>query len=141
MPTAAITAPTDRSMLRVTMIRTIPVAMIATTDVWTDRFHRFRGVRNVWLGVMIWKRIQMIARATSIPTSRASISADRSTDLMRTGLGRLLPVGSLSCRCRPGRGYLGLSQSASSYATEACAPHGPQPVRGACRERSGFGQR
>ena len=72
-------------MLRVTMIRTIPVAMIATTDVWTDRFHRFRGVRNVWFGVMIWKRIQMIARATSIPTRRASISADRSTDLMERG--------------------------------------------------------
>ena len=58
-----------------------------------------------------------------------------------TGLGSLLPLGSLSCRCRPGRRYLGLSQSAPSYATEACAPHGPQPVRGACRERSGFGQR
>ena len=50
MPTAAITAPTDRSMLRVTMISTIPVAMIATTAVCTDRFHRFRGVRNVWPG-------------------------------------------------------------------------------------------
>ena len=85
MPTAAITAPTERSMLRVTMIRTIPVAMIATTEVWTDRFHRFRGVRNVWLGVMIWKTIQMIARATSIPASRASISADRSSDLIERG--------------------------------------------------------
>ena len=85
MPTTAITAPTDRSMLRVTMIRTIPVAMIATTEVWTDRFHRFRGVRNVCPGVMIWKTIQMIARATSIPASRASISADRSSDLIERG--------------------------------------------------------
>ena len=51
-----------------------------------------------------------------------------------TGLGSLLPVGSLSCRCRPGRRYLGLSQSASSYATEACAPHGLlNPCQGACR--------
>ena len=34
---------------------------------------------------MIWKTIQMIARATSIPTSRASISADRSSDLIERG--------------------------------------------------------
>ena len=78
MPTAAIAAPTERSMFRVTMIRTMPVAMIATTDVCTDRFHMFRGVRKAWLGVMIWKRTQMTARATSMPTSRASISAARS---------------------------------------------------------------
>ena len=47
MPTAAIAAPIERSMFRVTMIRTIPVAMIATTEDCTDRFHRFLGVRNV----------------------------------------------------------------------------------------------
>ena len=72
-------------MFRVTMIRTIPVAMIATTEVWTDRFHRFLGVRNVWPGVMIWKTTQMIAKATSIPASRASISADRSTERIERG--------------------------------------------------------
>ena len=38
--------PTDRSMLRDTMISTMPVAMIATAAVWTDRFHRLRGDRN-----------------------------------------------------------------------------------------------
>ena len=38
--------PIDRSMLRDTMIRTMPVVMIATAADWTDRFHRFRGVRN-----------------------------------------------------------------------------------------------
>ena len=70
IPTAAITAPTDRSMFRVTMIRTIPVAMIATTAVCTERFQMFRGVRNVWPGVMMWKTIQMIASARSIPASR-----------------------------------------------------------------------
>ena len=59
--------------------------MIATTDVWTDRFQRFRGVRNVWFGVMIWKRIQMIAKAPSSERSRVSTSADRSTDLMERG--------------------------------------------------------
>ncbi len=67
-------------MLRVTMIRTIPVAMIATTEVWTERFHRFLGVKNVWPGVMTWKTSQMIASAASIPASRASISADRSAE-------------------------------------------------------------
>ena len=29
-----------------TMINTIPVAMMAIEEVWTDRFQRFRGVRN-----------------------------------------------------------------------------------------------
>ena len=57
-------------MLRVTMTRTIPVAMIATTAVWTERFQMFRGVRNVWPGVMMWKTIQMIPSAKSIPASR-----------------------------------------------------------------------
>jgi hypothetical protein len=64
-------------MLRVTMIRTIPVAMIATTAVCTDRFQMFLGVRKVWPGVMIWKRIQMIAKAPSSERSRVSTSADR----------------------------------------------------------------
>jgi hypothetical protein len=52
--------------------------MIATTEVCTERFHRFLGVRNVFPGVMMWKTIQMIASAINIPASRASISADRS---------------------------------------------------------------
>ena len=38
--------PIDRSMLRVTMTSTMPVAMMATDDDCTDRFHRLRGVRN-----------------------------------------------------------------------------------------------
>ena len=47
--------PTDRSMWRMTMTSTMPVAMMAIEDVWTDRFHKFRGVRNspspVWICV------------------------------------------------------------------------------------------
>ena len=35
--------PTDRSMLRDTMISTMPVAMIAIDALWTDRFQRLRG--------------------------------------------------------------------------------------------------
>ena len=46
MPTTPRIEPTDRSMLRVTMTSTMPVAMIATEAVWTDRFQRLRGVRN-----------------------------------------------------------------------------------------------
>ena len=29
------------------MTSTIPVAMIATAEVWTERFHRLRAVRKV----------------------------------------------------------------------------------------------
>ena len=38
--------PTERSMWRITMISTMPVAMMAMEEVWTVRFHKFRGVRN-----------------------------------------------------------------------------------------------
>ena len=38
--------PTDRSMWRVTITRTMPVAIIPIDDVCTDRFHKLRGVRN-----------------------------------------------------------------------------------------------
>ena len=34
-------------MLRETMTSTIPVAMIPTEEVCTERFHRLRGVRKV----------------------------------------------------------------------------------------------
>ena len=46
MPTKPRIEPTDRSILRVTMTSTMPVAMTATDAVCTDRFHRLRGVRN-----------------------------------------------------------------------------------------------
>jgi len=39
--------PTDRSMLRETMMRTMPVAMTATEAVCTDRLKRLRGVRKL----------------------------------------------------------------------------------------------
>ena len=47
MPTVPTMEPTERSMLRETMTSTIPVAMIAIDEVWTERFHRLRGVMNV----------------------------------------------------------------------------------------------
>ena len=38
--------PTDRSMLRDTMISTMPVAMMAIEALWTERFQRLRAVRK-----------------------------------------------------------------------------------------------
>ncbi len=38
--------PTERSMWRMTMTSTMPVAMMAIEDVWTVKFHKLRGVRN-----------------------------------------------------------------------------------------------
>ncbi len=78
MPITASIEPIDRSMLRVTMTSTIPVVMIPTTAVCTDRFHRFRGDRNVPPDQMS-NTIQMTASAMSIPNSRGSSSIERST--------------------------------------------------------------
>ena len=60
-------------MLRETMTSTMPVAMMATVDVWTERFQRLRGVRNTPPD-MNWNPSQTIARATIMPSMRASIS-------------------------------------------------------------------
>ena len=38
--------PTERSILRVTITSTMPVAMTAIEDVWTERFQRLRVVRK-----------------------------------------------------------------------------------------------
>jgi hypothetical protein len=78
IPTVPSTDPTDRSMLRDTMMSTMPVAMMATVAVCTERFQRLRGVRNVPPDQK-WKPIQMMARAPSMPSKRVSISADRSS--------------------------------------------------------------
>src|SRR4030067_141297 len=62
-----------------TRTSTMPVAMIAIDELWTDRFHRFRAVRNSPPDMML-KPIQMIARAPIMPSSRVSISIDRRSD-------------------------------------------------------------
>ena len=56
-----------------TMTRTIPVAMIAMDALWTERFQRLRGVRNVPPETMP-KPTQMMTSARSIPSMRVSIS-------------------------------------------------------------------
>ena len=66
-------------MLRDTMIRTMPVAMIAIEVLWTERFHRFREVRKSPPDRML-KAIQMTTRATTMPSSRVSISVAASSE-------------------------------------------------------------
>ena len=93
--------PTDRSMLRETMTSTMPVAMIATVEVCTDRFQRLRGVRNTPPDMM-WKPIQTIRSAAIMPSMRASISVacmkarTRPTRLVATlvGAGPVMPEAS-----------------------------------------------
>ncbi len=77
MPTTPATEPTERSMFRETMMSTMPVAMTATADVWTDRFQRLRELRNRPPEARS-KPIQMTARAMIMPSSRVSISRVRS---------------------------------------------------------------
>ena len=76
MPTAASIEPTDRSMLRDTMTSTMPVAMIATTEVCTDRFHRLRDVRTA-PSERMFDPNQMMRSAATMPRRRVSISAAR----------------------------------------------------------------
>jgi hypothetical protein len=45
MPMKPSSEPTDRSMCRVTITKTMPVAITATDAVCTDRLKRLRGVR------------------------------------------------------------------------------------------------
>ena len=67
--------PTDRSMLRDTMMSTMPVAMMAIDELWTDRFQRLRAVRKSPPDLML-KPSQMTASAATIPNMRMSISVD-----------------------------------------------------------------
>ena len=65
--------PTERSMLRDTMTRTIPVAMIATPVAWTASVTMFVGAKNL-PPLRMLKVSRMRARARSIPKRRRSIS-------------------------------------------------------------------
>ena len=66
-------APTDRSICRVTMTNTMPVAMIATDTVWIVRLKMLRGVRNR-PPVARSNAMQRIAKAPTIPNRRRSSS-------------------------------------------------------------------
>ena len=66
-------------MLRDTMIRTMPVAMIAIEALWTDRFHRFLGVMKLPPERML-KKTQITARATIMPSRRVSSSSAASVE-------------------------------------------------------------
>ena len=87
MATTPTMEPTDRSMFLETMIRTIPVAMIAVPDAWTASVTMFAGRMNVPPD-QIWKPSRMTPSAASMPNRRRSISVlDRvsRTDPRRTG--------------------------------------------------------
>ena len=58
-----------------TMMRTIPVAMMAIEVLWTERFQRFRDVRKSPPDRM-WNAIHIAASETTIPSSRVSSSVD-----------------------------------------------------------------
>src|SRR5688572_16552910 len=73
IPVSPRTDPIERSMLRETMMSTMPVAMIATEADWTDRFQRLRGVRNRPPDSTL-KPTQITTRAAIIPSSRVSSS-------------------------------------------------------------------
>src|SRR3954451_11234460 len=62
-------------MLRVTMISTMPVAMIAMDVLCTDRFHRFLAVRKSPCDSR-WKATQMAISASTMPIRRVSNSID-----------------------------------------------------------------
>ena len=69
----ARSAPTDRSIWRVTMMKTMPVAMMATDAVWIVRLKTFRGVRNR-PPVMMLNTIAIRMKAPIMPRRRGSIS-------------------------------------------------------------------
>ena len=73
MPRKPSIEPIDRSMLRVTMTSAMPVAMMATGDDCTDRFHRLRGVRNN-PPESTCKAIQISSSAPTMPSMRVSSS-------------------------------------------------------------------
>src|SRR5271156_1127562 len=70
--------PTERSIWRMTMTSTMPVAMTAIDDVWTLKFHKLRGVRNrpspFCAQVIMLKPIQISASAPIMPSMRVSTS-------------------------------------------------------------------
>ena len=70
----ASSAPTDRSICRVTMMNTMPVAMIATLTVWIVRLKMLRGVRKR-PSVSTLKTRQTAMKAPIMPSRRRSISS------------------------------------------------------------------
>ena len=88
MPTKPRIAPTERSMLRVTMTSTMPVDITAMEAVWTDRFQRLRGVRKT-PPERTSKPIQMIAeRRQHADQARVDLELDRSAAARRRSAGR-----------------------------------------------------
>jgi hypothetical protein len=88
----ASSEPTDKSMLRVTITNTMPVAMMATEAVWIVRLKRFRGVMKR-PSVRKLKTRQITTKAPIMPSRRVSIS--RAEKKFR-GFGGALAAGGVS---------------------------------------------
>src|SRR5260370_21617749 len=73
--------PTERSIWRMTMMRTMPVLITAMAEVCTSKIQRLRDVRNTPSPVRhwpkIWKPIQMRTSAPIMPRRRVSVSVAR----------------------------------------------------------------
>src|SRR5436190_24235405 len=72
MPITPTTDPTDWSMLRLTITRTIPVASTAMPAACTENVMKLTGCRM--FGLAMPRPIQMKTRARTIPNWRRSIS-------------------------------------------------------------------
>src|SRR5215212_6461916 len=85
MPISPTTEPTERSMFRDTMTRTMPVARTAVEAAWTENVRKLTGWRIELLARP--SPIQMRTRATTMPKSRRSISVERGRSPGCSGLG------------------------------------------------------
>src|SRR3954447_13953362 len=86
MPIRPTTEPTDRSMLRDTITRTMPVARTAVDAAWTENVRKLTGSRIT--GLAMPRPIQITTSARTMPNSRRSISVARISSPM---LDRLPP--------------------------------------------------
>ncbi len=94
MPIKPSIDPMDRSIFRVTMTSTMPVAMMATDDDCTEKFHRLRGVRN--------RPPESTSKATQISSSAPTMPSIRvsSSVALRNGasLDRIMVDGAINRR-------------------------------------------
>ncbi len=78
----ASSEPTDKSMWRVTMMKTMPVAMMATETVWMVRLKILRGVRKR-PSVTTLKTTHKRTKAPIMPSRRVSSSSIPNTLFFR----------------------------------------------------------
>jgi hypothetical protein len=105
--------PTDRSMWRVTMMNTMPVAMIATETVWIVRLKMFRGVRKRPSVIDVEDEAEDDEGADHAEEPRVELERLEEAPLPGLGGGRLCRVG-----------HRRTSQVMKSGCADGCAPRG-----------------